>query len=109
MEKLTFLNIFLLLIVVILISNILFPFSNLTSAAINNFDNSEPKCSFYNNGELFPLSQNRCCNQILKQYQCEEINDEIICYNSLSSQKHFTLNKKMFYQCQKEGYDVKLE
>ena len=109
MEKLTLFNIFLFLIIVILIANLLFPFSDLTSAAVNNFDNSEPSCAFYNNGESFPLPQNRCCYQILKQYLCEENDNEVICYNSLSSKKHFVLNKKMFYQCQKEGYDVKLE
>ena len=109
MKKVTILNLILFLIVVILIANLLFPFSNLTSATVNSFDNSEPYCSFYNNGELFPLSQDQCCYQILKQYRCEETNQEIICYNSLSSKKHFVLNEKMFYQCQKEGYDVKLE
>jgi hypothetical protein len=103
-------NIVLVVAIIVLIFNIIQPFSNLTGAVSYHIDQSEPKCEFNNQEMLSEVPLNMCCYEIMKQRTCKVVKEETIkCYTLENSKKYFLLNHKAFNHCERSGYDVFLE
>ncbi|UZE94005.1 MAG: hypothetical protein IB618_00295 [Candidatus Pacearchaeota archaeon] len=106
-------NIILILLVIILAINLIYPLNSVTGDMIYNLDMSSPKCYFQNVDELGEISDiNRCCYELQKQLNCKKIDSEnfdLYCYISESSDYSYLINYKIFNYCKKEGYDVKIK
>ncbi|MBU1111848.1 MAG: hypothetical protein ABIG93_03065 [archaeon] len=114
-------NLVLLLIVILLVFNLMFPNTNhLTGGLSYFFDNSEPLCYFENARDQRQIPVDLCCYEIQSQINCVKSNGFNVldskgqvsgfdwkCYISEGSERFYLVNNKMLSYCLKEGYDVK--
>lgn len=111
MKLIKAINIFLLVLAVVLFLNLFHP-ATITTKVFYSLARYDPKCVFYNNGELSEIPLDRCCYDVQNQLDCEPTDQkelDLRCYTSKTSERYYLINYKAFRYCEREGYDVKAE
>jgi len=108
MRAADWINLSLVIVIIFLGVNLINP--TVTGNIVQNIDNSEARCTFFNEGESNVLSAKHCCVELVKMYDCSEIVSDTYdekCFVAENSSRYFLVNKKMLNTCRQEGYDVK--
>ncbi len=110
MNFLTKINLVLAVIAGVLLLNLSIPFDSIAGKVVHTLDDSEPACSFNDQGISLDLSLNDCCSEIEKQFACKrEDNNQLRCYISESSGRYYLVNRQAFKICEEEGYYAKIQ
>ena len=98
------LNLILLIVALLLLVSIIRP-NVAGQGSTYSLDLSEPKCQYYNNGDLTDLPLDSCCYYIQSQLSCEYIaRNELKCFTIEISERFYLINSKAQDICKKEGY-----
>jgi len=112
MNKISLINLILILMIIILAANLISPISDNVGKALYNYDTAIAQCYFNKDGGLNVIPIDICCQEIQKQLSCDSIKMEgfnFKCYISKVSERYYLLNHKALNYCKKEGYNVQID